>query len=492
MALPPGFELEQAQAPQGVKLPPGFQLEAAQAESPYSAKNIAGAAVEPNLSLLSGAVAAPLSGLAGIAGTVMPGPEGQGAEWTRKVGDALSYQPRTQGGQTATEAVGYPFRKLGEGANWAGEKTAELTDSPAAGAAVNAGLQVGGPMLLARLLSGKNTLTPEQEAEIARGKQQAEVLRKGRDLGLTVPPTQVNSSWINRLLESIGGKAATQQEASASNQNIAYSAGQRTAGLSPNKSLTEEVLKTAREEVAAPYRDVAKIFDNAPKTPATEFLQQNAVEALDKWKTANAQANRWFAYAGQSKLPTAFDKAQRFRDAAVKSLDDLDSIAQSTPNGAALVPELKAARVQLAKIHTVEDAMRGSNFNAQALAKALEKDLPLSGDLKTIGQFAQDFPKSMAPPQTGGSAGVNQLLPYLGVGGGGAAGALLGGGAGAGAGSLIGLAASQALPPAARSLILSPMYQRLMANPKAAPGVVSELLRNRTALTGAMQNQEKQ
>ena len=69
--------------------------------------------------LASGAVAGPLSGLAGIAGTLIPGPEGQGARWTRGVGEALTYQPRTALGEKGASILASPFEalhKLGIGA----------------------------------------------------------------------------------------------------------------------------------------------------------------------------------------------------------------------------------------------------------------------------------------------------------------------------------------------------------------------------------------
>lgn len=122
-------------------------------EAPSIAARVLGAAVEPNLSLLSGMAAAPISGLAGIAGSVMPGPQGQGAEWTKNVGDALSYAPRSEAGKIATEAISYPFRKLGEGADFAGEKVADWTGSPAAGAGVNSAIQVGVPLGIAKVAS---------------------------------------------------------------------------------------------------------------------------------------------------------------------------------------------------------------------------------------------------------------------------------------------------------------------------------------------------
>ena len=346
-------------------------------------------------------------------------------------------------------------------------------NNAALGAATAGGLNYGmskaGGFLADKLGAREAAAAPGN----ARAAQLAKVLQEGRDLGLTVPPSQANPSVLNRVLESIGGKAATQQAASATNQDIVYAAGQRHAGLQPNQAITEEALAEARKAAAEPYRQVARLFDDGPQTPATEFLQKKASDALEKWKTSNALANRWFTYAGTSKLPPALDKAKAFQASAENALDTLESIAASTPRGASLVPDLKAARVQIAKIHSVDDAMRGSSFNAQALAKALEKGAPLSGDLRTIGQFALDYPKAVAPPQQGGSVGVNQLLPFIGAGGGGAIGGALGA---PGIGGMLGFAASQAAPPVTRSLILSPTYQRLLANPaQQTPGLGSQM-----------------
>ena len=127
--------------------------------SPYSFGNLAGAAVEPSMTLGAGAVMAPVAGLAGLLGTILPGPEGQGTDWTRKVLDKI-YTPKTTGGETALGAIGFPFEKLAQGANWVGEGIAglqmpkdserlpgqEIPDPALVGAGVNTALQVG-PML---------------------------------------------------------------------------------------------------------------------------------------------------------------------------------------------------------------------------------------------------------------------------------------------------------------------------------------------------------
>src|SRR3990167_4562878 len=64
--------------------------------------DLVGAAIEPNVTLASVMGAMPLAGLLGIAGSILPGPEGQGADWTRKTLKTLTYSPdkyATEGGK---------------------------------------------------------------------------------------------------------------------------------------------------------------------------------------------------------------------------------------------------------------------------------------------------------------------------------------------------------------------------------------------------------
>jgi hypothetical protein len=108
------------------------------------------AAVDAAGNLLSGAVAAPVAGLAGMgAGAVNTITDVLGtprllppaADVVGSVQSGMTYQPRTKLGQATVGAISYPFQKLAEGADWAGKKTAEATGSPAVGAAVNTGIQ---------------------------------------------------------------------------------------------------------------------------------------------------------------------------------------------------------------------------------------------------------------------------------------------------------------------------------------------------------------
>ena len=49
-----------------------------------------------------------IAGLAGLAGTALPGPEGQGAEWVNKVQKALSYEPTSPTTKAIITAMGLP------------------------------------------------------------------------------------------------------------------------------------------------------------------------------------------------------------------------------------------------------------------------------------------------------------------------------------------------------------------------------------------------
>lgn len=82
--------------------------------------------VETLGALATGAIAEPLSGIAGIAGTILPGPEGQGADWVGKTQEALTYRPQTKSGQRYAEDLGGVLEPVvniaGKVSDYVGEK----------------------------------------------------------------------------------------------------------------------------------------------------------------------------------------------------------------------------------------------------------------------------------------------------------------------------------------------------------------------------------
>lgn len=126
-------------------------------ESPTSFGNLVGAALEPMLAMASGAIAQPLAGISGL-GAAALGAAGMtgmdGAKQVEKVQNALTYQPRTEGGKNAMKVISYPFEKLSEVAEAAGQKTLDLTGSPGLAAQVETAGKFAPAMLGAKAIKG--------------------------------------------------------------------------------------------------------------------------------------------------------------------------------------------------------------------------------------------------------------------------------------------------------------------------------------------------
>jgi hypothetical protein len=114
--------------------------------NPYSA------VLEPAMQMGAAGVGAVLGGYAGLGqGALNLGAEAFGnksgmsaADRFAQVSGAIQapFEPQTEAGQMVSNAVNYPFKKWGEGADVAGEAAAKTTGSPAVGALVNTGIQM--------------------------------------------------------------------------------------------------------------------------------------------------------------------------------------------------------------------------------------------------------------------------------------------------------------------------------------------------------------
>lgn len=69
---------------------------------------------EPLATIATGAIAAPISGLAGIVGGLIPGEQGQAARFQEATQEALTFQPRTEAGQAGLQAVGEAAQVVGD------------------------------------------------------------------------------------------------------------------------------------------------------------------------------------------------------------------------------------------------------------------------------------------------------------------------------------------------------------------------------------------
>lgn len=155
--LPPGFTLDQPQAPSAQSLPPlppGFTLDSATAQPPKDPRpsgSLYDAVEEPIAVLGSSAIATPIAGLAGLgamATNKLGLTQADPAEVVRYIQSAMTYEPRTKAGQVVTDIASYPFEKIAQGADYVGGKVTDVTGSPALGAFTNTSLQLAPSLLL--------------------------------------------------------------------------------------------------------------------------------------------------------------------------------------------------------------------------------------------------------------------------------------------------------------------------------------------------------
>ena len=284
-----------------------------------------------------------------------------------------------------------------------------------------------------------------------------ETLRMGQEAGYVVPGSAVNPTATNRILESIGGKAAVGHEAVKRNQPITDALGRKAGGLSPEQPLSRDNLRTARQGMAGPYRELAGISPQA--SDDLSALQKARFDSKMAWKEYNRQGNR-----------TAFDDATK-AGAEIKRLQDALEGHATTAGRPELVDALKQARKSIAQNRQVQEAVNvgSGHMDPAVIGRALDNDAPLSGDLLTVGRMHQTFRDFMKDSSGKQAPGTNNLLAWMS-----ALGASGGGFAGGPVGAAAGAAAPFVIPPAARAAALSKTGQSVLAKPNYSVGPMAK------------------
>lgn len=327
------------------------------------------------------------------------------------------------------------------------------------------------------MLAGSFAPVPEAEGNLPEGFQTAaqrataermQAVRNGMERGYRIPPATTNPTLLNKGIETLGGKLATQQAASWANQQVTNSLAAEALGLDPNVPLTPAATQAARSDAAQAYQAIDKIpkISLDPKfkaaigaisgkfnklaeevpTLASKDLQPVAEDlakkdsisgsaALGAIRSLRDKADAAFR-AGNGTEGTAYKQmARELENAVDRGLSDLDSSNKD------LVQGFRTARQRIAVAHEIEDAMNPGTGNviAQKLGRSLSKGSPLTGPLRTIAEFANAAPKAVGEPLTSPVHHLNL------------AGEMLGGGLGALAHGPIGAAIGTAAYPAARA-----------------------------------------
>lgn len=238
--------------------------------------------------------------------------------------------------------------------------------------------------------------------------------------GYVLPPTEINPSLLNSALEGLSGKVKTSQSASTTNQAVTNSLAQRELGLS-NAPITVDALKAIRQQagqaydavansgtitpsktysdaldtITAPYLAAAKAFPNSKPNPIVSEIDAlrspsfDAASAVAKIKTLRADADAAYG-AGNKDLGASLKKGA----AALEDAIDDHLTASGAP--ADVLSNFRNARQTIAKTYSVEKALNPvtGDVSAPALGAQLKRGRPLSGDLLTVAQANQAFPKA--------------------------------------------------------------------------------------------------
>lgn len=239
--------------------------------------------------------------------------------------------------------------------------------------------------------------------------------------GYTLPPTEINPSMINSALEGLSGKVKTAQSASTTNQTVTNNLAQRELGLPANVPITVDALKAIRQQagqaydavgstgtvtpgqsysdaldkITAPYLAAAKAFPNSKPNAIVSEIDAlrtpsfDAASAVAKIKTLRADADAAYG-AGNKDLGASLKKGA----AAIE--DAIDDHLTATGAPADLLSNFRDARQTIAKTYSVEKALNPvtGDVSAPVLGAQLKRGRPLSGDLLTVAQANQAFPKA--------------------------------------------------------------------------------------------------
>ena len=364
------------------------------------------------------------------------------------------------------------------------------------------------------IAKGLRARLSQKMAELATKKAQNapidQTLREGLEAGYVVPPSMRNDSGVmTRLAEGMSGKLKLNQLAGIKNQEVTDKLARQAVGMAPDSPLTSEAMQTIRKQAYQQgYEPVAKIGQMAADADYTKALDavskkytgaagsfKNAIpdevgklvdsfrvpgfdagDALQASQALRDQANAAFRAGDTGTAKAAKDIAKALEDQIERNLSPsgvgsvVHPVTQSNGQtvymtGADMLKGFRDARQLMAKAHTVEDAIRegGGKVDARKLGSRLQSGKYLDKELKTIGQFANNFGDVAGIPKSGAANPITALdtLVY------GPAGMMTGG-------------AALAIPAArigARYGLLSKTGQRAMGgSPNYSPNTLLQLL----------------
>ncbi len=349
---------------------------------------------------------------------------------------------------------------------------------------------VGG-LLTAPTASVSALTTPKAPANLTQSQLVAE---RAIAQGATLPPTQVNPTVLNKLLEGFSGKQQTGQVASIKNQEVVNAQARKALNLPEDTVITPQVLQDYRNVKGQAYdalksnntyyADKQFITDINKRTADLQKLSNTTdvtaeLRVLNGLKQMNfdgvglVEQMKRLRYDGEANLASvdpanrSLGQAQKF---AAKQLEDLAERNLNNFNQPDVMKNFKQARQDIAKSYTIEkslNAVTGDVSGAKLGQRAAQGKI-VPSELQALADAAAAYPTAFQNTSRIGS--VPGISP-LDVGAAGVA------AASAGNPSLLGTVVGR---PIVRSAITSPMYQRNMlpSSQPQMPGLLNRITSN--------------
>jgi len=312
--------------------------------------------------------------------------------------------------------------------------------------------------------------------------------------GATLPPTQVNPSLLNRLLEGVSGKQQTSQLASIKNQEVVNAQARKALNLPEDTVITPQVLQDYRNIKGQAYdalkanntyyADKQFITDINKRTSDLQKLSNTTdvnaeLRVLNGLKQMNfdgeglVEQMKRLRYDGEANLASvdpanrSLGQAQKF---AAKQLEDLAERNLKNFNQPDVMSNFKQARQDIAKSYTIEkslNAVTGDVSGAKLGQRAAQGKI-VPSELQALSNAAAAYPSAFQNVARVGS--VPGISP-LDVGAAGVA------AASSGSPSMLGTVLGR---PAIRAGITSNLYQRNMlpSTQPEMPGLLNRITSN--------------
>lgn len=367
-----------------------------------------------------------------------------------------------------------------------------------------------------------NALTKQQEMNAVRDA----TLRAGQTEGYVATPGSVSPTGANILSERMAGKTHLEQLASVQNQAVTDKLARRAVGISETAPLTSDAMKDIRKaEYTKGYEPIKNLgpiktdntylddlinLESSYTGPGGSFpgaipeTVSNLVKIFtaDKFDAKDAvkvtQTLREQAKSNFFKGDNDLAKAQIGISNALENQIERALTATQRPDAAKLLEQFRLSRQRMAVSHTIEDAIKEGSGTVMAskLARDIQSGKYVSGDVKTIAEFANVFPRVMqAPSQIGTPSAGSMLGRSLSSGVGAAVGFGVGGYPGMGIGGAAGALAPEMVSAGMRNYLLSGTGQRnLIPNysPFASRLTSDEAARNALLMQQANQLNQNQ